>query len=62
MNRTHTCYTQDEMNSITKGIVWILAGIMGLAALITSVIYDWSNIEPGESVFSGPPVSISVTN
>lgn len=35
-------------DSIIKIIAYIIAAIIGLAALITAFLYDWTNKEPNE--------------
>ena len=36
-------------DSIIKIIAFVIAALIGLAALITALLYDWTNKEPGET-------------
>jgi hypothetical protein len=38
-----------HVTNVTKLIAYVLAAIVGLAALITSLLYDWENKEAGET-------------
>lgn len=48
------CYTYLNMNpkekaGLGKIIAFVVAGISGLAALITALFYDWTNKGPDEA-------------
>lgn len=46
--------SEKARSEASKIIAMIIAAIIGLAALITAALYDWSNKEPGERIEAGP--------